>query len=318
MGTGNAVTIVHSLEELDGAPSVVTIGTFDGVHRGHQLLLETTVQRARELGVKSGVVTFEPIPAMVLRPDRFPGRICSAEEKLELLGAAHPNTIAVLSFDRALSLQTPELFMTNLACAFGIREFWVGEAFALGKDRVGNVERLTQISSELGFSVNVLNRVTDGDLVISSSAIRSAIANGEVSKAAKLLGRPFRVSGVVIHGAHFGRTIGYPTANFEPPIDQVPLADGIYASFCRLPGETAPRAAMTYVGTRPTVNSGARQIETNILDYDGDLYGRKLELDLVERLRPDEAFSTVDELISQLGRDELATRNRLANQPTVL
>jgi riboflavin kinase/FMN adenylyltransferase len=312
------VTIVHSLEELDGTPSVVTIGTFDGVHRGHQLLLETTIARASELGVKSGVVTFEPIPAMVLRPDRFPGRICTAEEKLELLGAAHPDTIAVLSFDRALSLQTPELFMTNLARAFGIREFWVGEAFALGKDRVGNVERLTQIGGELGFSVNVLNRVADADLVISSSAIRTAVLNGEVSKASQLLGRPFRVSGVVIHGAHFGRTIGYPTANFEPPLDQVPLADGIYASLCWLPGEASPRTAMTYVGTRPTVNSGPRQIETNILDYAGDLYGRKLELDLIERLRPDEAFSTVDELISQLGRDELATRNRLANQPAPL
>jgi riboflavin kinase / FMN adenylyltransferase len=312
------VTIVHSLEELDGTPSVVTIGTFDGVHRGHQLLLDTTVQRARELGVTSGVVTFEPIPAMVLRPDRFQGRICSAEEKLELLGRANPNTIAVLTFDRELSLQTPELFMTNLSRAFGIREFWVGEAFALGKDRVGNVERLMQIGEELGFSVNVLNRVKDGNLIISSSAIRAAVANGEVSMAAKLLGRPFRVSGIVIHGAHFGRTIGYPTTNFEPPIDQVPLADGIYASRCWLPGESTSRPAMTYVGTRPTVNSGARQIETNILDYDGDLYGRKLELDLVERLRPDEAFATVDELISQLGRDELATRSRLANQPSSL
>jgi riboflavin kinase / FMN adenylyltransferase len=318
LGTGNAVTIVHSLEELEGIPSVVTIGTFDGVHRGHQLLLETTVERARSLGVQSGVVTFEPIPAMVLRPDRFPGRICSAEEKLGLLGAADPDTIAVLSFDRELSLQTPELFMSNLSRAFGIREFWVGEAFALGKDRVGNVERLTQIGAELGFSVNVLNRVTDGDLIISSSAIRTAVSNGEVSKAAQLLGRPFRVSGIVIHGAHFGRTIGYPTANFEPPVDQVPLADGIYASYCWLPGESSPRPAMTYVGTRPTVNSGPRQIETNILDFEGDLYGRKLELDLVERLRPDEAFSTVAELISQLGRDELDTRNRLANLPATL
>src|SRR6478735_1482557 len=113
MRTGNAVTIVHSLEELDGSPSVVTIGTFDGVHRGHQLLLDTTVQRARELGVKSGVVTFEPIPAMVLRPDRFQGRICSAEEKLALLSDADPDLIAVISFDRELSLQTPELFMSN-------------------------------------------------------------------------------------------------------------------------------------------------------------------------------------------------------------
>src|SRR3954465_9773316 len=118
MGTGNAVTIVHSLKELDGAPSVVTIGTFDGVHRGHQILRSTTGARGRERGVTSGVVPFEPIPAMVLRPDRFQGRICSAEEKLELLDRANPDTIAVLTFDRELSLETPELFMTNLARAF--------------------------------------------------------------------------------------------------------------------------------------------------------------------------------------------------------
>lgn len=306
------MTIVHSLEELDGAPSVVTIGTFDGVHRGHQLLLETTIARARALGVQAGVVTFEPIPTMVLRPDRFPGRICSAEEKLALLSAAGPDLIAVISFDRELSLQTPELFMSNLDRAFGIKEFWVGEGFALGKDRAGNVERLTEIGRELGFGVNVLKRVTDGEIVISSSAIRTAITGGDVAQAAHLLGRPFRVSGVVIHGAHFGRTIGYPTANFEPPIDQAPLADGIYASYCWLPGELSPRQAMTYVGTRPTVNSGARQIETNVLDFEGDLYGRRLTLDLIERLRPDEAFDTIEALIAQLGRDEAATRAHLA------
>ena len=165
--------------------------------------------------------------------------------------------------------------------------------------------------------MRALRRLTNGDDLISSSAVREAVISGDVTRAARLLGRRFHVEGVVVHGSHFGRTIGYPTANIEPPVDQVPLADGIYASYCYLPDEPEPRQAMTYVGTRPTVNSGPRTIETNVLDYAGDLYGRRLRVDLVERLRPDAMFPTLDEMIEQLGRDEAQARNVLAKHPPV-
>jgi riboflavin kinase/FMN adenylyltransferase len=309
------VTILHSLDVEQRIPSVVTIGTFDGVHRGHQLLVSTAIARARALGVRSVVLTFEPIPAMVLRPDRFKGRICSPEEKLKLLTATGVDVVDVLSFDRAFSLQTPEAFLERVEAAFDVREIMVGEAFALGKDRAGNVDRLKEIGREMGFEVNAVKRLTDGEDVISSSAVREAVLHGDVACAARLLGRRFHVDGVVIHGAHFGRKIGYPTANIEPPVDQVPLADGIYASYCFLPGEEQPRQAMTYVGTRPTVNSGPRNIETNILDFEGDLYGRRLRVELVERLRPDEQFPTLEAMIEQLGRDEAKTRRVLAQLP---
>ena len=174
---------------------------------------------------------------MVLRPDRFKGRICSPDEKLKLLTATGVDVVDVLTFDRAFSLQTPEEFLARVEAAFDVREIMVGEAFALGKDRAGNVDRLKEIGREMGFEVHAVQRLTNGDDIISSSAVRDAVIAGDVARAARLLGRRFHVDGVVIHGAHFGRKIGYPTANIEPPIDQVPLADGIYASYCLLPDE---------------------------------------------------------------------------------
>jgi riboflavin kinase/FMN adenylyltransferase len=311
------VTILHSLDAEQRVPSVVTIGTFDGVHRGHQLLVSTAIARARELGVQSVVLTFEPIPAMVLRPDKFKGRICSPEEKIRLLVETGVDVVSALSFDRAFSLQTPEEFLARVEAAFDVREIMVGEAFALGKDRSGNVEVLREIGQSMGFEVRALQRLTDGDDVISSSAVREAIIQGDVTRATRLLGRRFHVDGVVIHGSHFGRKIGYPTANIEPPVDQVPLADGIYASYCYLPDEERAHPAMTYVGTRPTVNSGPRNIETNVLDFEGDLYGRRLRVELVERLRPDEQFPTLEAMIEQLGRDEARTRTVLTGHPAV-
>lgn len=297
-----------NLDPLGGRARVATIGSFDGVHRGHQKLLQLAVSRARELGGKSLVLTFEPLPAQVLRPDRFSGRICTSEEKLERLRSCGTDEIAVIPFDLALSRQSPEAFMAWLSTETGLKELWVGEAFALGKDRVGDVARLTAIGKDLGFEVIAVSREMEGGDVVSSSAIRHAILAGDVATAHRLLGRPFRVSGEVIHGAHLGRTIGYPTANVPMQESIVPLADGIYVSLTWIPGETEPREGMTYVGTRPTVNTGARYVETNIFDFSGDLYGQTIDTDVYERLRGDEAFNGLEALIEQLGRDEIASR----------
>jgi riboflavin kinase / FMN adenylyltransferase len=299
--------------ELDDRSRIVTIGTFDGVHLGHQKLLAQTVARAHELNMGSLALTFEPPPAVVLRPDRFPGRICSPEQKLHRLNASGIDEVSVVPFDRELSQQTPERFMTTIAATTQLRELWVGEAFALGKDRVGNVERLTEIGHDLGFTVVAMPRVTVNDAVVSSSAIRHAILSGDAAKARTLLGRPFQISGEVIHGAHLGRTIGFPTANVIPPAWLVPLADGIYASVTKLPnGGRWP--GMTYIGTRPTVNSGERQIETNLFDFSGDLYGQTIDVEIYERLRGDAVFAGLDELVAQLHRDEDDARAMLVDE----
>jgi riboflavin kinase/FMN adenylyltransferase len=304
-------TLTLNLQPSVSGPRIATIGSFDGVHRGHQLLLQRAVARARELEGRSLVLTFEPLPAQVLRPDKFNGRICTAEEKLERLHACGTDEIAVIPFDRELSRQSPETFMSWLNDETGLSELWVGEAFALGKDRVGDVSRLNAIGKELGFDVIAVSREMDGGDVVSSSAIRQAILGGDVKKAHRLLGRPFRVTGEVMHGAHLGRTIGYPTANVPMQESIVPLADGIYASLTRVPGHAEPLPGMTYVGTRPTVNTGARCVETNIFDFSGDLYGQVIETDVYERLRGDEVFDGLEALIAQLGRDEIAARSRL-------
>lgn len=291
---------------------VVTIGTFDGVHRGHQKLIERTRERAAELGARSTVVTFEPVPASVLRPDKFAGRICTAGRKLTLLESLRPDEIVVLEFDRALAAKSPEEFLADLKQRTGLIELWVGEGFALGRNRVGDVARIGEIGKQLDFVTVAMPRVLDGAEVISSSSIRRAIESGNVAFAAESLGRPFEVAGEVIHGAHLGREIGFPTANFFPPEGLVQLGDGIFVSLATLAGETTPRPAMTYVGTRPTINSGVRQIETHFLDFDGDLYGQTIEVAMLEKLRDDRQFPNLDAMIDQLAIDEQRTRDYLS------
>jgi riboflavin kinase/FMN adenylyltransferase len=295
-------------EPLSDVPRVVSIGSFDGVHRGHQLLLSTAIERARELSIGSAIVTFEPIPAMVLRPDHFPGRICTPEEKFSRLAEFGFDAILPVQFDHDLAQQSPEAFLEWLSAITHLTELWVGEAFALGKNRVGDVNRIRQIGIDLGFTVTAVPRLTNGGDVVSSSAIRTAIHEGKMAKVKALLGQPFRIAGEVIHGAHLGRTIGYPTANIEPPADLVGPDDGIYVACAYLEGETTGRQAMTYVGTRPTVNTGARLIETHLFDFDGDLYGQRLSVDFLERLRGDQTFDGVEPLVAQLKQDEQASR----------
>lgn len=301
-----------SFQAMDPVERVVTIGTFDGVHRGHQKLIASTRARAIELGARSTIVTFEPVPASVLRPDKFAGRICTAGRKLTLLEALETDEIAVIEFDRSLAARTPEDFLTELKYRTGLIELWVGEGFALGRDRTGDVTRIAEIGAKLGFGTIAMPRVVDGGEIISSSSIRRAIESGNVGFAAESLGRPFTVAGEVIHGAHLGREIGFPTANFFPPEGLVQLGDGIFVSLARLAGEATPRPAMTYVGTRPTINSGVRQIETHLLDFSGDLYGQTIEVAMLEKLRDDQQFPNLDAMIGQLAVDEERTRAFLA------
>ncbi len=302
-----------TLEDLPPGERVVTIGTFDGVHRGHRRLLDRAVQRGRELGLPVTGITFEPVPAAVLRPEAFPGRIATEEEKLQQLAAAGLHETVVIPFTRELSRWSPEQFMAWLKEKTGLRELWVGEEFALGKDRTGTVERLTEIGADLGFQVIAVPRLTNGEEVVSSSRVRSAVLNGDVATARRLLGRPFRVTGEVVHGQHLGRAIGFPTANVAPPTGLAPLADGIYAAWAWLLGDIAPRPAVAYVGNRPTVDGGDRMVETHLLDFDGDLYGQTLSTDLLERLRPDERFDSLEALVAQMEIDKARAREVLTS-----
>ena len=303
-----STTIATNFDQLGLTASIVTIGTFDGVHRGHQMLLQRAVDRAAELGLPCVVVSFEPIPASVLRPDRFRGRICGAEEKQDRLLAAGADVLLVVEFTRGLAEWSAEEFVGRLLAVTGMRELWVGEAFALGKHRAGDTSHLKELGDRLGFLVHAVARLEGDGGVISSSLIREAVIAGKVEVATALLGRHFNVRGEVIRGFQFGRTIGYPTANVAPPEGLAPLADGIYASTVRLPDDGRDYPSMTYVGTRPSVNSGARAIESHLFDFDADLYGKVIDVSIRHRFRPDQHFPSIDELVAQLRRDEAETR----------
>ena len=295
---------------------VATIGTFDGVHRGHQKLIVHARTRSAEWGLPLTVITFDTPPVAVLRPEQFPGAIVPLERKLDLLRQAGADELIVLPFTEALSQVTAEAFMDVLAGDAGVVDLCTGEGFALGHMRRGTVEVLTELAAERGIRFEAIPRLGDHHGIVSSSEVRRAVQRGDAAEAASLLGRWFRIEGEVVHGAQVGRTIGYPTANILPPESQVQLADGIYATLTQLPDRDEPIPSMTYIGTRPALNTGRRQIETHLLDFDGDLYGQVLAVDFIRRLRADADFPSVEALVAQLRRDEAETRSVLAGNLT--
>ncbi len=290
----------------------MTIGTFDGVHRGHCHLLAKVRARANQLGGNSLVVTFEPNPLQLFSPERFKGRLTTPRQKLALIGANGIDRALVLPFTHELAGQTAETFMVRLVTADHPVEMWIGSDFALGKGRKGDFSRLKDIGTPLGLSVHSVDRVDFDGVSVSSSEIRTLVAEGNVEEAQRLLGHPFVIEGEVIPGSQVGRTIGYPTANVALPESQVIPADGIYVVYARIGDESLDRPAMTYIGTRPALNTGSRLIETHLIDFDGDLYGQRLSTSFVTQLRPDSDFVSVEALIAQLQQDEANTRSFLS------
>lgn len=296
----------------------VTIGNFDGVHLGHQRLLERARAGAAELGGEAVALTFDPHPAAVLAPHLAPRLITPTRRKLELLARAGIDACVVEPFDRDLAGLSPREFAQGiLAGALGARRIVVGYDFTFGKKRAGNTAMLRELGRELGFDVEVVDPVTVDGLVASSTRVRAFITEGNLEGARLLLGRDVEIDGVVVRGAGRGRTIGVPTANIAPDTELVP-AVGIYAVWVDIEGATEPGArhpGAASVGTNPTfTDAGQLSVEVHLLDYDGgDLYGRRLRLSFVERLRGERRFPGADELVEQIRRDIADTRRVLGN-----
>lgn len=304
------------IQDVPPAPTVATIGAFDGVHRGHQYLLGETRARASALGARLLVVTFEPLPMQVFRPERFPGRIITNVRRRELLFANGADLIVELPFSPELAKVTAGAFVDQMIAIGPLMELFVGQDFALGHNREGTPQKLAELTVGHGTQVHVLARIDLGGVEVSSSAIRAMILNGRADDASRLLGHRFEVRGEVVRGAQIGRTIGFPTANVAPPEDLVPLQDGIYASLARVGEGAELLPAMTYIGTRPAVNTGARMIETHLFDFDQDLYGQQLTTLFVQHIRQDSDFPSVNALRDQLDRDEIVARGVLARIPS--
>jgi riboflavin kinase/FMN adenylyltransferase len=288
---------------LGDREAVVTVGTFDGVHRGHAAVVAEVVARARRSGRAGVLVTFEPHPAHVLRPDRAPERLTLAAERAEALAATEIDYVAVLRFDAALSRMEPEAFVDRvLVDRCRVRELVVGHDHAFGRGRRGDVSLLPALGRRRGFTVDVVDPVPDdGGEPISSSRIRAAIAAGDLRRAARWLGRPYRVSGRVERGAGRGRAIGVPTLNLLPPAGKLLPPDGVYA--VRVEWGRGIAGGMMNQGARPTVGDERRWLEAHLFGVDAELYGQEVRVEWVERLRDIRRFGSLGELKIQLERD---------------
>jgi riboflavin kinase/FMN adenylyltransferase len=303
--------VFSRIQDVPPAPAVVTIGAFDGVHRGHQHILQLARSRADGLGARLLVLTFEPLPLQLFRPDVFPGRILTTRRRREQLWKYGGDDIVELQFTREMAQITAGEFMDMLMAVGPLREIWIGHDFALGHNREGTPERLQELTREHGTVVHVVDRIDLDGRPVSSTQIRRLILEGNVEEAASLMGHRFQVSGIVEHGAKLGRQIGFPTANVSPRSDLVALKDGIYATLAGIGDEPVTRPAMTYIGKRPALNTGARKIETFLLDFDRDLYGQELVTEFVAHMRDDQTFPGLDELRRQLAIDETMARDIL-------
>lgn len=268
---------------------------------------------ASERAAASLVVTFEPHPIAVLRPEYAPLRIATPEAKVEALRECGIDEVAVLPFDRELASLEPEVFLTLVSDAARPTDVVVGDGFRFGKQRRGDFGTLVEAGQKRGFAAHSIDPLVDDVGVVSSSRIRTALIEGDVAEAERLLGRRYRLCGQVEHGAARGRDLGYPTANLHIPVGLCVPADGIYAAYAHLDGPNgAERQALVYIGTSPTFGARERLVEVNILDFRGDLYSRELEIEFVGRVRADGIFENAEALMEQMADDETTSRVLLA------
>ncbi len=292
--------------------TVVTVGTFDGMHGGHHDVLARLVSRATATGRPSLVVTFDPHPLQVVNPAAAPPLLTTPHEKLEVLVQTGVTYVAVIPFTPALAALDAVQFVDRvLRARYGMQELLVGHDHGFGRGRLGDTAALTQMGQERGFAVTVLEPVVGADgLPVSSTVIRQALATGDLSRAAEGLGRPYSVSGRVVGGDRRGRLLGYPTLNLGPPSPQKLLPpDGVYAVRVQTPqGEYG---GMLNLGPRPTFGDDDRRIEAHVFDASHDWYGASVRIDFIARLRDTRAFPDMPALVEQLQRDEAAARQVL-------
>lgn len=290
-----------------GRPSAVTIGVFDGVHRGHQHLVALLLERARQDGLASVALTFNPHPRTVLQPGTVITYLTSIEERIELLQALGLDAVCVLAFTSELAQLSPHDFLTLLVQELEMRLLVVGPDFALGRGRVGDIDVIRAEGEALGFAVQIAPLLTEEGEKVGSTAVREALAAGDLERVARLLGRPFSLRGPVVTGDRRGRSLGFPTANIALGLDRALPPYGIYVTRTYVRENAYP--SCTSIGVRPTFHTdGQAIVETYVLDFDEEIYGEEIRIDFLHRLRDEMRFDTVDALIAQMRRDVNETR----------
>lgn len=316
------MTVYRSFQGLsaEARGSVVAIGNFDGVHNGHKALIEAALHRASDLGVHTGVITFEPHPLQLLRPEIAPARLTPIRAKVACLSALGIDHVFALRFNRSLREKSPEAFAKDvLVDGLDIRHVVVGYDFRFGHKATGDVEALTALGDRFGFGVTVIQPVSEVGEVCSSSRIRDLVAAGDIEAAARMLGHPFFTLGRVVPGDRRGRELGYPTANIRPPHGKTlwPSA-GVYAVRAGFEenGQRIWVDAAASLGVRPTFDDRqGRLLEVHLLDRSTDLYGKRLCCQFIARIRDELAFDDVEALKTQMAKDCDDARTTLGNEP---
>ena len=299
------VDVIHYPDDARPArwkAPVLALGNFDGLHRGHRKILERMRRVANERGAVAIVMTFDPHPPRVVRPDKAPPLLMTKAQKLEALADTGVQGTAIVRFTPELSRWDPEAFVRIVLVDWlGVSEVWVGANFLFGHDRAGNFSMLRALGARYGFKAEKIDPVRYKDFVVSSTRVRRLVGEGRVDEAGALLGHQYFIDGLVVHGDHRGRAIGFPTANLCTENELVP-PHGVYATTARIGAVVRP--SVTNIGTRPTVDaSGRTTIETHVFNIDRDLYGTSMRIGFVQRMRDERVFESLDALRAQIGAD---------------
>jgi riboflavin kinase/FMN adenylyltransferase len=307
------VSVLSDFTGWPRGPLSMAIGVFDGVHVGHQALIRQTAEGAKQHSGRALAATFDPLPIQALAPGAPPSALTDVEARARLLHEAGASDVVVFHFTKEFATLSADEFIRRLAAAGEVRQIFVGEDFQFGHERGGNVRVLAAAGPKYGFDVVVAKPVKRGGEVVSSTRIRNALLAGDVEDAARLLSRPYSVRGTVVHGAKRGRELGFPTINLAVPSERLLPRDGIYAMSVRVRDEDVAAAAS--LGVRPTFGGGDRTFEAYLLDWEGDVYGERIEAAFVERLRDELRFASAAELSAQIARDVEATRIAWRERP---
>ena len=301
---------IPDLAQVPG-PLFLAIGVFDGVHLGHQAVISTSARGAQAAGGTAIVVTFDPHPEKVLRPDRAPHLLTATPHKIALIRKLGVRHLLVIHFDREFAATTAEAFVEQLVThSKPLAEICVGHEWSFGKGRAGNLDLLKKLGAENGFRVIGIAPVTVGGEVVSSTAIRKAVKSGDSARAARMLGRDYTILGTVVAGDKVGKKIGFPTANLSAHSEQFP-PNGVYAAEAKIDQQIWH--GVVNLGTRPTVHgeAGERVLEVHLLDFDRDIYGSEIELQFMQFLRPEQKFASMEELKRQIEKDIRSARKIL-------